>query len=111
VVAVIGLAVALRSPAAGSAMRRPGVNRHYGIIVGIEFASVAVGAAILGAFDESACIPVWVCVVVGAHFVPLAPALADRGLYILDGVAVAVADVALIIASLSTVDLRAARDR
>jgi hypothetical protein len=104
VVAVIGLVVALRSPAAGSAMRRPGVNRRYGIIVGTEFASAAAGAAILGATGVSAYIPVWVCAVVGVHFFPLAPVLADRGLYILGGATVAVAVAALAVGALSTVD-------
>jgi hypothetical protein len=103
-VAAAGLVIGLRSPAAGSATRRPGAGRRYGIIVGTEFGSAAVGAAILGVIGQAEYIPVWVCAVVGVHFFPLAPVLADDGLKILGVAAVLVACAGLATALLSDVD-------
>lgn len=88
-VAVAGAVIGFRSPGDGSAMRSRDANRRYGILVGIEFATAFIGAAILGATGAAAYIPVWICAVVGVHFFPLAPVLRDRGLYPL-GVAMCV---------------------
>jgi hypothetical protein len=87
--AVAGAVVGFRSPGDDSAMRSREANRRYGIIIGIEFATAFVGAAVLGATGAAAYIPVWICAVVGVHFFPLAPVLRDRGLYPL-GVAMCV---------------------
>ena len=76
-VAAVGLVIALRSPAEGSAMRDRSASRRYGIIVGIEFATAFAGAAVLGALGQADYIPVWIVFVVGVHFVPLAPVLGD----------------------------------
>jgi hypothetical protein len=103
-VAIAGLIIGLRSPAAGSAMRRPGANRRYGIIVGTEFGSAAVGAAILGVIGQVEYIPVWVCAVVGVHFFPLAPVLADPGLVYLGVATLIVAAAGLVTALVSSVD-------
>jgi hypothetical protein len=103
-VAIAGLVIGLRSPAAGSAMRRPGASRRYGIIVGTEFGSAAVGAAILGVIGQAEYIPVWVCAVVGVHFFPLASVLADSGLRVLGVATVLVAAAGLVIALVSDVD-------
>ncbi|HEV7708933.1 MAG TPA: hypothetical protein VGP16_12125 [Asanoa sp.] len=77
VVAAIGLVTGLRAPAEGSAMRDRAASRRYGIIVGIEFAVIFVGAILLGRLGQPDYIPVWVAFVVGVHFVPLAPVLGD----------------------------------
>jgi hypothetical protein len=103
-VAIAGLVIGLRSPAAGTAMLRPGANRRYGIIIGAEFASAAVGAAVLGVTGLAEYIPMWVCAVVGVHFFPLAPVLADPGLYYLGAATVLVAGASLIAGLLSSVD-------
>ena len=103
-VAAAGLVIGLRSPAAGSAMRRPGANRRYGIIVGTEFGSAAVGAAILGVLGKAEYIPVWVCAVVGVHFFPLAPVLVDSRLKVLGVAIVVVAAAGLATGLLSDVD-------
>jgi hypothetical protein len=76
--AVAGAVVGFRSPGDDSAMRSREANRRYGIIVGIEFATAFVGAAVLGATGAAAYIPVWICAVVDIHFFPLAPVLRDR---------------------------------
>ncbi|MEV0717860.1 hypothetical protein [Asanoa sp. NPDC050611] len=76
-VAVAGLAIGLRAPAEGSAMRDRAASRRYGIIVGIEFAVIFIGAVLLGRLGQPDYIPVWVAFVVGVHFVPLAPVLGD----------------------------------
>jgi hypothetical protein len=85
-------------------MRRPGANRRYGIIVGTEFGSAALGALVLGLTGWAEYIPVWVCFVVGVHFVPLAPVLADRGLVPLAALTVLVAVAGLLTGLLSDVD-------
>ncbi|GIF46078.1 hypothetical protein DFJ67_6274 [Asanoa ferruginea] len=77
VVAAIGLVTGLRAPGEGSAMRDRTASRRYGIIVGIEFAVIFAGAALLGGLGQEDYIPVWVAFVVGVHFVPLAPVLGD----------------------------------
>ena len=74
-------------------MRSREANRRYGIIVGIEFATAFLGAAILGA---AVCIPVWICAVVGVHFLPLAPVLCDRGPYPLGVATCVVAAIGLV---------------
>ena len=87
--AAAGAVIGFRSPGEGSVMRSREANRRYGILVGIEFATAFIGAAILGGTGAAAYIPVWICAVVGVHFFPLAPVLGDRGLYPL-GVAMCV---------------------
>ncbi|MEV4619318.1 hypothetical protein AB0J74_11500 [Asanoa sp. NPDC049573] len=76
-VAAVGLVTGLRAPADGSAMKDRAASRRYGIIVGIEFAVIFVGAIVLGRLGQPDHIPVWVAFVVGVHFVPLAPVLGD----------------------------------
>jgi hypothetical protein len=64
--------------------------------VGIEFASAGIGAAILGISGAAAYIPIWVCLVVGVHFFPLAPVLNDPGLRPLGAARIAVSVAALV---------------
>jgi hypothetical protein len=80
-------------------------GRRYGIIVGIEFGLAGVGAAILGVTGAAEFIPVWICLVVGVHFFPLAPVLCNRLLIPLGVVTSAVAVTALVVAL--TTDIRA----
>ncbi|HWL91791.1 MAG TPA: hypothetical protein VNP90_10560, partial [Actinomycetota bacterium] len=47
----------------------------FGIIVGIEFSIAAIGAGILARLRKGDLIPAWIALVVGVHFVPLAPLL------------------------------------
>lgn len=95
-VAVVGLVTGLRAPAEGSAMKDRAASRRYGIIVGIEFAVIFAGAILLGRLGRPDYIPVWVAVVVGVHFVPLAPVLGDPLLRPLAVVTCAVAIVGLV---------------
>lgn len=67
----------------GSALSEPGAMRRYGITVGIEFTLAGVGAAILGVRKRQDLIAPWICLVVGVHFVPLAPILQNPMLYVL----------------------------
>lgn len=96
--AVAGAVVGLRSLGDGAATRDRQASRRYGIVVGIEFASAFVGAAILGMTGAGPYIPVLVCAVVGVHFFPLAPVLRDRGLYPLGVAMCAVAAAGLVTA-------------
>ncbi len=96
VVAVVGAVVGFRSPSTGAASRDPVASRRYGIIVGIEFGLAGVGAAILGVTGQADYIPVWICAVVGVHFLPLAPVLRDRLLIPLGALMCAVAVAGLV---------------
>ncbi|MEV6968584.1 hypothetical protein AB0M47_26055 [Hamadaea sp. NPDC051192] len=96
-VAVVGAIVGFRAPKSTAAIRDRESGKRYGIIVGIEFGLAGVGAAILGVTGQAAYIPVWICAVVGVHFIPLAPVLKDRLLVPLGVVVTAVAVVALIV--------------
>ncbi|MEU3305528.1 hypothetical protein ACWGSK_05305 [Nocardiopsis sp. NPDC055551] len=49
--------------------------RTYLIVVGLEFALALVGAIVLRFVDRSEYTSAWICLVVGAHFFPLAPLL------------------------------------
>jgi hypothetical protein len=90
---VAGVVLGVRHRHDGSALNIQGASRRYGIIVGIEFVLAGVGAGVLGATGAVDYIPVWICAVVGAHFLPLAQVLLARWLYpfgaALCGVAVA----------------------
>jgi len=67
--------MAVRDRATAPALADRAAFRRYGVIVGIEFGTAALGATILASLGQAAFIPVWVCAVVGVHFVPLAPVL------------------------------------
>jgi hypothetical protein len=95
-VLVAGVVLVVRYRRASSAPGSPAVGRRYGIIVGIEFGTAGLGAAVLGALGQAEYIPVWICAVVGVHFVPLAPVLRDPTLRPLAAVLVAVAAAGLV---------------
>ncbi|MGH3423861.1 MAG: hypothetical protein ACRDO8_03975 [Nocardioidaceae bacterium] len=90
-VAVVGGVQAWRHRSDGSVLAAPGAMRAYNIIVAVEFASCALGALALGWSGHAQYIPVWVALVVGAHFWPLAPLLANRLLVPLGAVLVVAA--------------------
>lgn len=85
-----GLAIAIAISALRKARRQPRSTSHlhqdrdamrrYAILVGIEFATAAIGAIALETAGPARYVPVLVCAVVGAHFYPLAPVLRDRSL-------------------------------
>lgn len=95
-VAVVGAVVAFRAPGQTSALRDRAAGRRYGILIGVEFAAIAVGAAILGLAGQAEYIPAWICAVVGVHFFPLAPLLRDPSLTVLGIALCAVAVTGLI---------------
>lgn len=99
--AAIGAVLAFQSWRTGSVMRDPDAGRRYGIIVGIEFGTAFVGAAVLGAVGLAEYIAPWIALVVGVHFFPLAPVLHDPLLKPLGAAVVAVA-VAAVVAGLTT---------
>ena len=96
-VIVLGVLLAVRSPAGSSVMADPVARRRYGIIVGGEFALIGLGSAVLGAVGWAEWIPVAVCLGVGLHFFPLAPVLRDRGLIVLGVLLILVAAGALLV--------------
>jgi len=93
--AVTGVVVTRRSAGPLPAANDPAIRRRYGIIVGLEFGLLGAGAAILGVTGLYWWVPVWICFGVGAHFFPLATALANRSLRPLGALVVAVAAAAL----------------
>jgi hypothetical protein len=101
VVAIAGAVIGFRSPASTAVLRDRAAARRYGILVGIEFGLAGLGAGILGAIGQTDFIPVWVCAVVGIHFVPLASVLRDR-LYVPLGVLLCGVAVAALVTALTT---------
>jgi hypothetical protein len=99
-VAAIGAVVGFRSPRSTAALGDRAAGRRYGVIVGIEFGLAGLGAGILGAIGQADYIPVWVCGVVGAHFLPLAPVLRNRRLIAL-GMLVTIVALAALVAGLT----------
>lgn len=96
-IAAAGLGVSVRNRSQPTRMSDRAAGRRYGIIVGIEFGIAGLGAAVLAIAGAAAYIPVFVCAIVGVHFVPLAPVLADRMLVPLGGATCAVAILALVL--------------
>ncbi len=96
-IAAAGLGVSVRNRSQPTRMSDRAAGHRYGIIVGIEFGIAGLGAAVLAITGAAAYIPVFVCAVVGVHFVPLAPVLADRMLVPLGAATCAVAILALVL--------------
>jgi hypothetical protein len=96
-VAAAGIAVRVRSRSQPTRMSYRAAGRRYGIIVGIEFGVAGLGAAVLGIAGAPEYIPALVCAVVGIHFVPLAPVLADRLLAPLGAATCVVAVLAIVL--------------
>ncbi len=96
-VAVAGGIYAWRNWSSASALSEPGAMRAYGIIVGVEFAIAALGAAVIAlAVKRPEYIAPWICLVVGVHFWPLAPLLDNPGLYALGVLLVLIAVLAVL---------------
>ena len=95
--------MAVRAPGTPSAMRDRDAGRRYGIVVGVEFGSAAVGAVVLALLGWPDYIPVWVCLVVGVHFFALVTPLRDSSLVPLGVLMCAVAVAALVAAGVSDV--------
>lgn len=70
-----------------------GTGWAFGVVVGIEVALAGAGAAVLSRTHRGEFIPAWIALVVGVHFVPLAPLLEFPLLYV---AAVAVVGVAML---------------
>jgi hypothetical protein len=49
-----------------------GTSRTFGLVVGVEVALAAIGAAVLARRRSSELIPAWVALVVGVHLIPVA---------------------------------------
>jgi hypothetical protein len=71
----------------------PQTGRTFGLIVGIEFAIAGIGAGLLSWWGRTDLIAPWIALVVGIHFIPLAPLLHYPLLY---GVAALVISAALV---------------
>jgi hypothetical protein len=98
VVAVAGAVLAWRNwSAAGSALSEPGAMRRYGIIVGVEFGIAAAGAAGIALRGRSEYVAPWICLVVGVHFLPMAPVLKNPPLVVLGVLLMAVAAAAVVV--------------
>jgi hypothetical protein len=72
IVALTGGVVAVRATGQRTAMAEREIRLRYNVIVGVEFLLIGVGVGILGHTGSARWIPVWVCAVVGVHFLPLA---------------------------------------
>ena len=85
----------------GGARNDPGVNRRYGIVVGISYAVLGIGAAVLGVTGHPGFVASWVAFVIGVHFWALVSVLSDRSLIPL-GVAVVAVAVGAVLLDLTT---------
>jgi hypothetical protein len=72
IVALVGGVVAVRATGQRTAMAEREIRLRYNVIVGVEFLLIGVGVGVLGHTGSTRWIPVWVCAVVGVHFLPLA---------------------------------------
>jgi hypothetical protein len=95
-VVVAGIVLAARSTGQRTAMSDPAVRRRYNVIVGTEFAIITVGAVLLGRAGYGQWVTVWVCAVVGLHFLPLARVFAGLHLASLGVLVTVVAAAALV---------------
>ncbi|MEV4823137.1 hypothetical protein [Micromonospora sp. NPDC049274] len=86
-----------------SGPRNRATDRRYLLIVIVEFVAAGLGAAVLVAAGWSAYVPVLVCLIVGLHFFPLAPLLADPLLRPLGVALCAVAAAGLVVGLASAV--------
>jgi hypothetical protein len=102
-VAVVGAVLAIRASGERTRMHDRPVRRRYSSIVGVEFTALAVGAAILAATGLADWIAVWVCAVVGVHFLPLSRILDDPILVPLGLVLCVIAGAALLVAVVTTI--------
>jgi len=89
--AVAGGLLAWRNWDTGSVLGDDASMRTYLIIVGIEFGVAALGVLVLFATRRAEFMPPWICLVVGVHFVPMAPVLENAALYVLGALLTAVA--------------------
>lgn len=96
-VSATGAVFAWRHWAADSALSEPGAMRQYGIILGVEFGVAAAGAAALALLRHSQYVAPWICLVVGAHFFPMAPVLNSPPLFVLGAALIAVAAAAVLV--------------
>lgn len=102
VCALAGLS-AWRSRQSGSAMDAESGRRTYYWTVGVEGASIVVGAVALTSSGQSAFIAPWVLFVVGVHFLPLSNLFAIRSLAPAGVLLVVVSAIAVVVGLLGTV--------
>jgi hypothetical protein len=103
-IAIAALVTAFRVPRERAAMRDPAQGRRYGIVVGIEFTLIVLGAVVLGVVHHPRWLAVWTLAVVGVHFIPLARPLNTRALYPLGILTCVAALAALVVGVASTVE-------
>ena len=96
-VAIIGAVVGFRSPKSSGAINDRAAGIRMGIITGVEFGAVGIGAALLGILGQADYIPAWICAVVGIHFFALITLLRDWMLIPLGALMCAVAVAATVV--------------
>lgn len=80
--AALGGALTWQHWTQGSVFGQRGTARAFGIVVGIEVVIAGLGAAVLIWSRRREFTPTWIALVVGVHFVPLAPLLHYPLLYV-----------------------------
>lgn len=84
------------------------VGYRFGLVVGIEFASAGIGAALLAWRGRSDLISAWIAFVVGVHFFPVAVVLSIPALHIVALLVTAVAVVSVFVARAKELTVSAA---
>jgi hypothetical protein len=94
-VAVGGGVYAWRNWSASSALGESGAMWRFSVIVWAEFIIAAIGCAVLALRRCAAYFAPWVCLVVGLHFLPMAPVFETPSLLLLGVLLIAVAVIAV----------------
>ncbi len=105
-VLIVGVILAVRHWDNGTAFDRD-TSIAFGIVVGIEFALAGIGAAILGSRGRKELIPVWIALVVGVHFFPLAAIIDYSLMYVVGALVTLGALAAVPLARARSVDVSA----
>lgn len=79
-VVIGGLLVTRRARDEPSPVSGEAAGKRFGMIVGIEFMLVGLGATVLGVTDHAELIAAWTALVVGIHFLPLARVFVGIGM-------------------------------
>jgi len=79
----VGGFLAWRNWGPDSALAAESARESFGVVAGVELGLSALGAVVLTVRKQARWISAWICLVVGAHFVPLAIIFHDPGLHVL----------------------------
>lgn len=96
-IAITGGLLAWQHWSDSSALHDSGAMTRFIVIFWVEFVFSAIGAGLLAWSGKSAYMAVWICLVVGVHFLPLAPLFKDPWFVVLGIALILVAVIAILV--------------